>query len=157
MPALDTPARTLRLLLIEDNPADIELTRQCFQESQVPTAIESVLSGDAALAYLRRDGQFAEAPRPDLVLLDLNLPGIDGREVLAAIKTDPQFKTIPVIILTTSDADSDVREAYRLQANSYFRKPLDLQEFLELADTICRYWSRAAMPTPQVQFGQSRF
>lgn len=157
MPAVRTHSTTMRLLLIEDNPADIELTRQCFRESSIPTEIDSALSGDAALAYLRREGEFADAPRPDLVLLDLNLPGIDGREVLAAIKTDPQLETIPVIVLTTSDAESDVHEAYRLQANSYFRKPVDLLEFLDLADTICRYWSLTTRPRTSAHVGRGRY
>ncbi|MFM9966617.1 MAG: response regulator [Planctomycetaceae bacterium] len=148
MPPTDSPARPRprphsrprHILLIEDNPADVELTRQCFRESRIPNEVHAASEGDTALAFLRRQGQFAAAPRPDLVLLDLNLPGIDGREILATIKRDPNLRTIPVVILTTSDADDDILEAYRLQANSYLRKPVDLDEFIELANAICEYW-----------------
>lgn len=140
MPRLDHSARPRHILLIEDNPADIELTRQCFRECRVLNEVHAATDGDTALAFLRRNGPFATAPRPDLVLLDLNLPGIDGREILTSIKRDPELQTIPVIVLTTSDADSDILEAYRLQANSYLRKPVDLDEFIELADVVCHYW-----------------
>ena len=140
MPRPDRPARPMHLLLIEDNPADVELTRQCFRESRIPNEVHAASDGDAALAFLHRHGPFAAAPRPDLVLLDLNLPGIDGREILATIKRDPDLQTIPVVVLTTSDADDDIWEAYRLQANSYLRKPVDLDEFIELADAVCTYW-----------------
>ena len=130
----------MQILLIDDNPADAELTRQCFRESRIPNEVHCVMDGERALAFLRREGTFGQSPRPDLVLLDLNMPGIDGREILAAIKTDPELLAIPVVILTTSDADSDVSEAYRLHANSYLRKPVDLDEFFELADAVCTYW-----------------
>lgn len=130
------------ILLIEDNPADVELTRQCFQESPIPSEVHAAPDADTAFAFLRRTGQFANAPRPDLVLLDLNLPGVDGREILAGLKGDPDLQTIPVVVLTTSDADDDVREAYRMQANSYLRKPVDLDEFIEVANAVCTYWFR---------------
>ncbi len=140
--------RPRHILLIEDNPADVELARQCFLESKIPNEVHAAPNADAAFAFLRRTGQFANAPRPDLVLLDLNLPGIDGREILGAIKSDPDLQLIPVVVLTTSDADSDVREAYRLQANSYLRKPVDLDEFIALADAVCTYWFRFVIPPP---------
>lgn len=140
MPA--SPTRPLQILLIEDNPADVELTRQCFLESRVPNEVHAASNAESALAFLSRTGSFADAPRPDVVLLDLNLPGIGGRDILGAIKDDPALRTIPVVVLTTSDADSDVLEAHRLNTNSYLRKPVDLDEFIELADAICRYWSR---------------
>ena len=148
MPRPEITIRPMHILLIEDNPADVELTRQCFLESRIPNEVHAALNADMAFAFLRRTGQFANAPRPDLVLLDLNLPGIDGREILAGIKGDPELQMIPVVVLTTSDADNDVREAYRLQANSYLRKPVDLGEFLELADAVCRYWSRSVTLPP---------
>lgn len=139
----------MHILLVEDNPADVELTRQCFLESRIPNEIHAASNGDSALAFLRRSEPFTAAPRPDLVLLDLNLPGIDGREILAAIKRDPDLQTIPVVVLTTSDADNDILEAYRLQANSYLRKPVDLDEFIELADAMCIYWFRyVQLPPP---------
>ena len=148
MSRAETTSRPRHILLIEDNPADVELARQCFLESKIPNEVHAASNADAAFAFLRRTGQFANAPRPDLVLLDLNLPGIDGREILGAIKSDPDLQLIPVVVLTTSDADSDVREAYRLQANSYLRKPVDLDEFIELADAVCTYWFRFVIPPP---------
>ncbi len=150
MPRLDRHSQPRHILLIEDNPADVELTRQCFRESRVLNEVHTATDGDTALAFLRRSGPFATVPRPDLVLLDLNLPGIDGREILASIKRDPDLQTIPVIVLTTSDADDDIREAYRLQANSYLRKPVDLDEFIELADVVCTYWFQyVQLPLPE--------
>jgi CheY-like chemotaxis protein len=146
MPHNKSPAHRLQILLIDDNPADIELTRQCFCESRIPNEVHCALNSATALAFLRREGHFAQAPRPDLVLLDLNMPGIDGREILATIKSDPDLFTIPVVILTTSDADTDVDGAYRLRANSYLRKPADLDEFAELADAVCAYWGRYVIP-----------
>lgn len=150
MPRPENVTRLMHILLIEDNPADVELTRQCFLESGISNEVHAALNADTAFAFLRRTGQFASAPRPDLVLLDLNLPGIDGREILAGIKGDPDLQMIPVVVLTTSDADTDVREAYRLQANSYLRKPVDLDEFIELADAVCKYWFRYVKLPPQV-------
>lgn len=155
MPSAESSSRPMHILLIEDNPADVELTRQCFRESRITNEIHAAHNADAAFAYLRHAGQFANAPRPDLVLLDLNLPGIDGREILARIKRDPELQMIPVVVLTTSDADSDVREAYRLQANSYLRKPVDLDEFIELADLVCTYWFRTVkLPPPPRLLGE---
>lgn len=148
MSRADTSVRPMQILLIEDNPADVELARQCFLESKIPNEVHAAPNADAAFAFLRRTGQFVNAPRPDLVLLDLNLPGIDGREILGAIKGDPDLQLIPVVVLTTSDADRDVREAYRLHANSYLRKPVDLDEFIELADTVCTYWHRFVIQPP---------
>lgn len=154
MPSAETSSRPMHILLIEDNPADVELTRQCFRESRIPNEVHAAHNADEAFAFLRHTGPFANAPCPDLVLLDLNLPGIDGREILAGIKRDPELQMIPVVVLTTSDADSDVREAYRLQANSYLRKPVDLDEFLELADVVCTYWFRTVkLPPPQCLLG----
>lgn len=148
MPRLDSSSRPMHILLIEDNPADVELTRQCFRESRIVNEVHAASDADTALAFLRRNGSFATAPRPDLVLLDLNLPGIDGREILATIKHDSELRTIPVVILTTSDADDDILQAYRLQANSYLRKPVDLDEFIELADAVCNYWFRYVQLPP---------
>lgn len=138
----------MHILLIEDNPADVELTRQCFRESRIVNEVHAALDADTAFAFLRHTGQFANAPRPDLVLLDLNLPGVSGREILGVIKGDPDLQMIPVVVLTTSDADDDVREAYRLHANSYLRKPVDLDEFIELADAVCTYWHRFVIQPP---------
>ncbi len=148
MPRAESASRLMRILLIDDNPADIELTRQCFLDSRTPNEVHCAMNAESALAFLKREGNFASSPRPDLVLLDLNMPGIDGREILAAIKSDPELLTIPVVILTTSDADSDVEGAYRLRANSYLRKPVDLDEFVELANAVCAYWGRYVVPPP---------
>ncbi len=139
----------MQILLIEDNPADVELTRQCFRSSRISNEVHAAMDSETAFAFLHRKREFADAPSPDLILLDLNLPGTDGREILAAIKLDPELRVIPVIVLTTSDSDADVAEAYRLHANSYLRKPVDLDEFFDLADTICGYWSRCVR-LPQV-------
>lgn len=150
MPSVEPSPRPMQILLIEDNPADVELTRQCFRESRIPNEVHAAHNADAAFAFLGQAGPFANAPRPDLVLLDLNLPGVDGREILGTIKGDPELQMIPVVVLTTSDADADVREAYRLQANSYLRKPVDLDEFIELADAVCGYWFRwVVLPPPR--------
>lgn len=148
MSRAETTVRPMHILLIEDNPADVELARQCFLESTIPNEVHAALNADTAFAFLRRTGPFTNAPRPDLILLDLNLPGIDGREILGVIKADPDLQLIPIVVLTTSDADSDVREAYRLHANSYLRKPVDLDEFLELADAVCTYWHRFVIQPP---------
>ena len=149
MPRIESSTRPMHILLIEDNPADVELTRQCFRESRIPNEVHAALNAESAFAFLRHTGQFANAPRPDLVLLDLNLPGIHGRAILGAIKGDPELQMIPVVVLTTSDADDDVREAYRLQANSYLCKPVDLDEFIELADAVCTYWFRFVQLPPE--------
>ena len=141
-------SHTLQILLVDDNPADTELTRQCFRESRIPNEVHSVSNFEATLAFLKREGEFSKSLRPDLVLLDLNMPGVDGREILAAIKGNPKLLTIPVVILTTSDADYDVEGAYRLHANSYLRKPADLDEFVELADAVCAYWGRYVIAPP---------
>ncbi|MCX7418199.1 MAG: response regulator [Planctomycetia bacterium] len=148
MPRNDSPPRVLQILLIDDNPADIELTRQCFLDSRTPNEVHCAMNAEVALAFLKRVGQFAQSPRPDLVLLDLNMPGTDGREILAAIKCDPELLTIPVVILTTSDADTDVDGAYRLRANSYLRKPADLNEFFAMADLVCTYWGHFVVLPP---------
>ena len=142
MPRLDASAPLLQILLIDDNPADLELTRQCLCESRTPNEVHCAMDAETALAFLRRGGVYSHSPRPDLVLLDLNMPGTDGWEILATIKSDPMLLTIPVVILTTSDADDDINEAYWLHANSFLRKPADLNEFFELADAVCTYWGR---------------
>jgi two-component system, chemotaxis family, response regulator Rcp1 len=133
-------ARLVQILLVEDSPADIELTRQALAEGRVANEVHVVEDGEAAIDFIRRRGAFAQAPRPDLILLDLNLPRKDGREVLAELKGDPDLCTIPVVVLTTSAADEDILHAYRQHVNSYIRKPVRLEELIRMVCSIDEYW-----------------
>jgi two-component system, chemotaxis family, response regulator Rcp1 len=128
------------ILLIEDNPADMRLVREALAEGAVAAQLHWVNSGEAGLSYLRRSGNYAGRPTPDLVLLDLNLPGLRGHEVLREIKSDPALLSIPVLILTSSAARRDVLDAYGAHANAYLVKPDDYEQFLGLVDRICAYW-----------------
>ena len=140
--------RRFQILLVDDNVADIELTCQCFQETGIPCDLHALQDGDSALAFLKRVPPYEQSPRPDLILLDLNLPGTHGREILQILKLQPELQSIPVVVLTTSEADTDVAMAYRLHANAYHCKPVDLEDFLRLATSICEYWFRCAtLPT----------
>jgi CheY-like chemotaxis protein len=130
----------VEILLVEDNLGDVRLTREAFKESKLLNALHHVEDGVEAMAFLRREGAYAAAPRPDLILLDLNLPRMDGREVLAAIKQDEELKRIPVIILTTSVDEQDVLRAYHLHANCFITKPIALERFLEVARSIEEFW-----------------
>ncbi len=132
--------RLVQILLVEDNPADIELTRQAFTEGRVANKVHVVEDGEAAMAFVRRDEPYAEAPRPDLMLLDLNLPRKDGREVLVELKNDANLCTIPVVVLTTSAVDEDILHAYRQHVNSYIRKPVRLDELIRVVCSIDEYW-----------------
>lgn len=132
--------KPIEILLVEDSPSDAELTLEALREGKICNHINLVEDGVQALAFLRRQGPYAEAPRPDLVLLDLNIPRKDGREVLAEMKSDPDLKTIPVVILTTSRADEDVLRAYSLHANCYIIKPVDFRPFLEVVKSIENFW-----------------
>lgn len=133
-------SRAVELLLVEDNPGDVRLTREALKAGKVLNHLSVVHDGEQALAFLRRQGAFAEAPRPDVILLDLNLPRKDGREVLADIKADDALRRIPVVIVTTSDADRDILEAYDLNANCYITKPVDLQQFIEVVRHVSDFW-----------------
>lgn len=128
------------LLLVEDDPGDVELTREALEEAKVRNRLHVVSDGVEAMAFLRRDGRYAEAPRPDLILLDLNLPRMDGREVLGQLKKDTLLRRIPVVVLTTSEAEKDILEAYELHANAYIVKPVDLAQFLEIVKSIEGFW-----------------
>jgi two-component system, chemotaxis family, response regulator Rcp1 len=130
----------VEILLVEDSPSDTQLTIEALKEGRVPSLLRHVEDGVQAMAYLRREGEFACAARPDLVLLDLNLPRKDGREVLAEIKSDPSLKNIPVIVLTTSNAERDVTQAYDLHANCYLTKPVDFLQFIEIVRSIEHFW-----------------
>jgi CheY-like chemotaxis protein len=132
--------RPIEILLVEDNPGDVRLTIEGLNEGKVRNNLHVARDGVEALAFLRRDGQFADAVRPDLILLDLNLPRKDGREVLSDIKSDPDLKTIPVVVLTTSRAEQDVLHSYELQANCYITKPVDLEQFITVVKSIEDFW-----------------
>ena len=132
--------RPVEILLVEDNPGDVRLTEEVLKEQKVRNTLHTVGDGEEAMAFLRRQGKYANAPRPGLVLLDLNLPRKDGREVLAEIKRDEDLKSLPVVILTTSQAEEDVLKAYGLHANCYITKPVDLEQFLKVVQSIEDFW-----------------
>ena len=136
----EAAAKPIEILLVEDNPGDVRLTLEALKEGKVSNNLNVVADGVEALAFLRRQGKYTEAPRPDLILLDLNLPKLDGREVLMAIKSDPTLKVIPVVVLTTSQAEEDVLRAYHLNANCYVTKPVDLQQFNRIVQSIEDFW-----------------
>src|SRR3954470_21680870 len=133
-------ARPMEILLVEDNPGDARLAWEAIREAKVANNLRWVSDGVEALAYLRREGKFADAQRPDLILLDLNLPRKDGREVLAEIKNDEFFRRIPVVVLTTSQAEEDIIKAYHLNANCYISKPVDLEQFMRVVSAIESFW-----------------
>jgi chemotaxis family two-component system response regulator Rcp1 len=133
-------ARLIQILLVEDSPADVELTIQALREAKVANEVSVVGDGKAAMEFVRGSGSRGDAPRPDLILLDLNLPKKDGREVLAEIKSDPDLARIPIVVLTTSAADEDVVSAYDHHVNSYIRKPLRLDDFIQMMRAIDDYW-----------------
>jgi chemotaxis family two-component system response regulator Rcp1 len=128
------------ILLVEDNPADARLTAEGLKRAKVLNQLHVVEDGEEAIAFLRHEGRFADAPRPDLVFLDLNLPKLDGREVLAIVKEDPNLAHIPIVVLTSSDADADVMKAYKAKANCYVKKPVMFQEFLSTIKLIDDFW-----------------
>ena len=132
--------RPVEILLVEDNPGDIRLTQEVFKEGKVRNQLSVVRNGEEALAFLRQEGHFASVLRPDMILLDLNLPRKDGRAVLAEIKADPDLRRIPVIILTTSQAESDLIQTYNLHANCYIVKPVELDQFIEAVKRIEGFW-----------------
>ena len=133
-------AGPIDILLVEDNPGDVRLTQEVMKDAKVRNHLNVAADGVEAMAFLRREGRHAEAPRPDLVLLDLNLPKKDGREVLEESKQDPGLQNIPVVILTTTQAEEDVLRSYQLHANAYVTKPVDLERFLEVVRSIESFW-----------------
>lgn len=139
----------IEVLLVEDNPGDIRLTQEAFKENKMLNNLNVVKDGLEALAFLRREGQYSNAPPPDLILLDLNLPRKDGRQVLAEIKTDPDLKLIPVVILTTSDADEDILKSYELHANCYIKKPVDIEQFFNVVKSIEDFWVAIVILPPR--------
>jgi chemotaxis family two-component system response regulator Rcp1 len=133
--------RLINILLVEDNPADVRLTEEALKEAaNALTRLHVASDGAEALDFLHRRGEYANAPRPDLMLLDLNLPRIDGRQVLAEVKADPDLLRIPVVVLTTSPSEDDILHAYDQHVNSYIRKPVDLDQFFDVLKAIDEYW-----------------
>ncbi|MGA2506447.1 MAG: response regulator [Chitinispirillaceae bacterium] len=133
-------ARPAEILLVEDSPSDAALTREALKKGKIANTLNCVGDGVEALEYLRRQGKFAKATRPDLILLDLNMPRKDGREVLKELKSDPSLMIIPVIVLTTSRAEQDVLQSYKLDANCYITKPMDFGNFVEVVKSIEQFW-----------------
>lgn len=140
MSSTTNATRSIEILMIEDNPGDIRLTQEAMKEAKMGNRLSVVGDGVEALEFLRRQGRFADSPRPDLILLDLNLPRKDGREVLAELKADPDLKRIPVVVLTTSRAEQDVERAYSLHANCYITKPVDFGQFMRVVQQIDDFW-----------------
>jgi two-component system, chemotaxis family, response regulator Rcp1 len=130
----------VEILIVEDNPGDVRLTRECFRDAGIAINLSVAVDGVEAMRFLSRDGIYGNAPRPDLILLDLNLPKMDGREVLARIKQTEDLKAIPTIVLTTSDAEADIVKSYQLQANCYLSKPVQLDAFENLMRSISDFW-----------------
>lgn len=132
--------KSIEILLVEDNPGDVDLAREALQNSKVRNTLHVVGDGEAAMAFLRQQDKYAGTPRPDLVLLDLNLPKKDGREVLAEVKADADLKRIPVVILTTSKAEEDILVSYNLHANCFITKPIDFNQFIKVVQAIEEFW-----------------
>ena len=141
------------ILLVEDNPGDVRLTQETLKDAKVRNDLRVAVDGDEAMAVLKKEGDHVGAPRPDLILLDLNLPGVSGREVLAEIKNDPDLKRIPVVVLTSSKAEQDVLMSYELQANAYITKPVDLARFVEAVRSIEQFWFSIVTLPPQQKTG----
>jgi two-component system, chemotaxis family, response regulator Rcp1 len=144
-------AKPLEILLVEDNPADVRLTEEAFREGKIHNTLVVARDGVEAMDFLHRRGKYADAVRPDLILLDLNLPRKDGREVLAEIKADPDLRRIPVVVLTTSRAEMDIVRSYNLHANCYVVKPVDLDQFIGIIQSIESFWLTAVMLPPPPQ------
>jgi CheY-like chemotaxis protein len=140
MESIGTDAEPIQVLLVEDSPGDVRLTREAFKDAKVYITLHVASDGEKAMAFLKREGEYANAPRPDLILLDLNLPKKDGREVLDEIKGSPTLKSIPVVILTTSSSETDILRSYQLHANCYITKPVALDGFLKVVKSIDSFW-----------------
>jgi CheY-like chemotaxis protein len=136
----NTNGRPVEILLVEDNPGDVRLTREALKEAKVRNSLSVVGDGVEAMAFLHREGTYTTAPRPDIVLLDLNLPKKDGRQVLAEVKADPDLRRIPVVILTTSKAEEDILKTYDLHANCFVTKPVDFDQFIKVIQSIEGFW-----------------
>jgi chemotaxis family two-component system response regulator Rcp1 len=143
----------IEVLLVEDSPGDVRLTQEAFREANISIRLHVAPDGVEAMAFLRKEGLHAQAPRPDIILLDLNLPKMDGREVLAQIKEDSDLRTIPTVILTTSDAEVDILKSYQLQANCYLSKPVQLDAFESIVRSINDFWLTKVKLPQQAQSG----
>ena len=132
--------KTIDILLVEDDPGDVRLTREALKEGKVLNSLHVVGDGIEALAFLRHEGQYANIPHPDIILLDLNLPRMDGRELLATIKTDPNLLRIPVVILTTSRSEEDILKSYDLHANCFISKPVGMEQFIKVVKSMEEFW-----------------
>lgn len=137
---MNTRPRAIEILLVEDNPGDVRLTREALKDAKVSNVLLVAEDGAKALAMLRRQGEYADSPRPDLILLDLNLPKKSGHEVLAEIKQDPELRPIPVVVLTSSEEEKDILRAYDLNVNCYVNKPVDLGRFVDVVKAIEGFW-----------------
>lgn len=145
---MNKKTRPVNILLIEDNPGDVRLTQEAFKEGQISIDLNVVMDGVEAIRYLRKEAPYDEASTPDLILLDLNLPKRDGREVLEEIKTDQNLKRIPVVVLTTSNAEQDILKSYNLHVNCYINKPVDFDKFFDIIQKIEDFWlSTAILPS----------
>jgi two-component system, chemotaxis family, response regulator Rcp1 len=140
MESIGTGAVPIEVLLVEDSPGDVRLTREAFKDAKVHIKLHVASDGAEAMAFLGREGKHSEAPRPDLILLDLNLPKKDGREVLVELKESPALKSIPVVILTTSASEADIQGSYQSHANCFITKPVDLEGFLKVVKSIDNFW-----------------
>jgi chemotaxis family two-component system response regulator Rcp1 len=140
MKSIGPDGSAIEVFLVEDSPGDVRLTREAFKDAKVHINLHVAPDGAEAMAFLAREGKYADAPRPDLILLDLNLPKKDGREVLAEIKASAELKSIPVVVLTTSASEEDILKSYRLHANCYITKPVDLDGFLKVVKSIDSFW-----------------
>ena len=138
--SVETAKATVEILLVEDNPGDVRLTLEALKENKILNRFHVATDGVEAMAFLHKEGEYADAQRPDLILLDLNLPKKDGREVLAEIKNDEELRRIPVVILTTSKAEEDIAKTYDLHANCYVTKPVDLDQFIQVVKAIETFW-----------------
>jgi CheY-like chemotaxis protein len=139
----------IQILLVEDNPGDVRLTVEALRDAKVANELHVVGNGEEAIDFLRQQGAHAGAPRPDIVLLDLNLPRLDGRDVLADIKSDPNLTTIPIIVLTSSTAEADIQRSYELHANCFISKPVDFSEFLSAVRSLEGFWLKIVRLPPR--------
>lgn len=150
---IEAMGKSVEVLLVEDNPGDVRLTLEAFKDSKVKTHLSVARDGVEAMAFLRREGKYVNAPRPDLVLLDLNVPRKDGRAVLVEIKEEENLKNIPVVILTTSEAESDILTTYRYHANCYITKPVDFELFMKVVKSIENFWFTTVELPPRERTG----
>ncbi|CAA7620012.1 Response regulator rcp1 [Candidatus Terasakiella magnetica] len=147
--SLRSAPETFEILLVEDNPGDARLAQEALKEGRMTSRLKVVVDGVEAMAYLRREGPYAGSPRPHLILLDLNLPRKDGRQVLAELKVDEDLRRIPVVVLTTSQAEQDIMRSYDLHANCYITKPVDLDRFISVVRSIEEYWCSVVTLPPR--------